>query len=431
MKHRATAAFIALAMCLAPFAALADDGRYIDDYEYAEPGELYYQWDGVIYRMVDDHAEFESFLLPTDEEFEAEGGTVAVLHEVVDGLPMITEELSFSFDYTTTSVTLSKGIRSIDFSDCYVMEHLVFSDTVTEIADYGLAHNRIKRLILPPTVQTIGEYAFWNGGLKEVVLPEGLEMLNAGLFEDCYSLRSVTLPSTITTIGGCVFLNTALASLDIPEATTQIDPSAFVGCDDLIGFNVHPENEAYYSVDGLLYSREDNLLLRYPPARSDAYDLPEGTKAFHPLAFLRNASLRSISLPNGIEELGDFSFASCTSLERVSLPLTLLDIPAGLFENCIALQAITVPPGVRSIGHGAFYNCATLERVFLSEGLECIDANAFSFCESLRELRIPASVDKIGGEAFADCAPDFTLIVAEGSFAQQYAQENRIPYRVE
>ena len=48
-------------------------------------------------------------------------------------------------------------------------------------------------------------------------------------------------------------------------------------------------------------------------------------------------------------------------------------------------------------------------------------------CKSLSEIAIPDGVTEIGEEAFYWCS-DAELIVGEGSCAEQYAQENEIPY---
>ena len=56
-----------------------------------------------------------------------------------------------------------------------------------------------------------------------------------------------------------------------------------------------------------------------------------------------------------------------------------------------------------------------------------IGDKAFGWCESLSSLIIPASIIDIDYTAFDGCN-DIIIIVTEGSFAEQYAEENRIPY---
>ena len=52
----------------------------------------------------------------------------------------------------------------------------------------------------------------------------------------------------------------------------------------------------------------------------------------------------------------------------------------------------------------------------------------FCNCKRLTDLTIPGSVTEIGRDAFYMCR-DLTLTVPEGSYAEQYAKENEIPYK--
>ena len=52
---------------------------------------------------------------------------------------------------------------------------------------------------------------------------------------------------------------------------------------------------------------------------------------------------------------------------------------------------------------------------------------AFSGCSALSSVTVPASVTSIGFDAFGQC-PLLALTVESGSYAEQYAIENAIPY---
>ena len=75
-----------------------------------------------------------------------------------------------------------------------------------------------------------------------------------------------------------------------------------------------------------------------------------------------------------------------------------------MFLDCTGLTGVTIPGSVTSIGYEAFFGC-----------------------DSLTSLTIPAGVTDIDEDAFAGC-DNLTLIVTPGSFAEEYAKDNRIPY---
>ena len=68
-----------------------------------------------------------------------------------------------------------------------------------------------------------------------------------------------------------------------------------------------------------------------------------------------------------------------------------------------------------------------LGSVVLPEGVTSIADWAFSGCSALSSATVPASVTSIGYDAFGEC-PLLTLTVESGSYAEQYAIENEIPY---
>ncbi|MCL1795362.1 MAG: leucine-rich repeat domain-containing protein, partial [Clostridia bacterium] len=82
---------------------------------------------------------------------------------------------------------------------------------------------------------------------------------------------------------------------------------------------------------------------------------------------------------------------------------------------------------VTGIDDGAFESCEELISVILPEGITYIGDEAFWGCAGLNSVTIPESVISIGDDAFQECE-NLALIVTQGSFAEQYAKENEIPY---
>ena len=126
-----------------------------------------------------------------------------------------------------------------------------------------------------------------------------------------------------------------------------------------------------------------------------------------------------------VTAIGDYAFESST-LEKITLPDTVISIGRGAFQWCFSLTEITLPDSLISIGSNAFVD-VSLSRITLPDSLISIGRGAFNYCQSLTEITLPESLTSIGEDAFIDCY-NLTLTVSEGSYAEQYAKENEIPY---
>lgn len=105
----------------------------------------------------------------------------------------------------------------------------------------------------------------------------------------------------------------------------------------------------------------------------------------------------------------------------------MLSIDASAFEECSVLTDVTLPKSLTAIGDSAFEGCVDLSSVVLPEGVTSIADWAFAGCSALSSVTVPASVTSIGFDAFGEF-PLLSLTVESGSYAEQYAIENEIPY---
>ena len=80
---------------------------------------------------------------------------------------------------------------------------------------------------------------------------------------------------------------------------------------------------------------------------------------------------------------------------------------------------------IGNIYNYAFAECYSLEKVTIEEGVYQISSNAFNSCGSLATIVIPASTTTISSSAIPATA---ILIVAEGSYAQSFAEDNGYMY---
>lgn len=174
-------------------------------------------------------------------------------------------------------------------------------------------------------VRGLGFYAFYLSKVENVKLPESVEYIGDCAFFRCYRLYKLNIPEKVHTIGDCALAYTAIDSIRIPDnvvdlgalaVCSTIDPThqfsglkyLYLGKNvgdfrlhpnwgrsfDVNGFNyynysdfsdfflnleqidVSPENEMYYSIDGVLYEKSSHKLCIYPYSKKNPiYVMPE------------------------------------------------------------------------------------------------------------------------------------------------------------
>ena len=276
-------------------------------------------------------------------------------------------------------VTISDGITSIGeavFASCYNL----ISITVAPGNQYFYTDDR------GALFQIDGSKLLWYPACNEEShydIPNGIIRIGVHAFNDCYNLTSITIPDSVTSIG----------------------KYEFEGCYELISITVAHENQYYYSDGrGALFQKEGSKLLCYPAGNEEThYDIPNGVRSIGKVSFERCKNLISITIPNSVTSIENYAFRSCWNL-----------------------TSITIPGSVTSIGDGAFNSC-DLESVIIHDGVTSIGNRAFVSCYGLTSIKIPDSVTSIGQDAFGLC--DKLIICAPvGSYAEQYAKENGIPF---
>ena len=311
-------------------------------------------------------------------------------------------------------------------------------------------------------VTAIGDYAFSPNGkplseaqrearrnIRSIRVPEGVETIGKSAFEDCAGLERVELPASVRKIGGSSYLPDGYK----PKPEKTDDP--FRGCPALTTVLVAEDNRWYCVEGGLLFRKSETgqKMLGYVGGSEGICTVPEGTKTIPDYFFQKRVSLTAVRLPEGVDKIGNDVFRDCTGLTSVTIPkgvteigirafsgctsLTNVILPEGVkkigdsaFEGCTSLASVTIPEGVKKIGSSAFSGCTSLNSVTIPERVREIDYFAFQGCISLASVTIPASVTKIGGWAFQGCE-HLTIHAPAGSYTEQYAKENHIPFAAE
>jgi hypothetical protein len=167
---------------------------------------------------------------------------------------------------------------------------------VTKIAGYAFAGCPITTLTIPASVESIEEYAFLNCyQLRNLTIESGLLVLGSFAFQGCYNLSSGT----------------------IPASTSQIGVGVFANCSSLVSIGVHHENQHFRSVGGALFSKDETVLVQFPPGKVGA----------------------SYAIPGNVVEIGAYAFAGSWSLANLIVPASVRTIGEGVF-NATGLSGI-------------------------------------------------------------------------------------------
>lgn len=134
---------------------------------------------------------------------------------------------------------------------------------------------------------------------------------------------------------------TEVTSINIPFSVLRIVDGAFKDCTGLKSITVNENNQTYQDIDGVLYSNDKRMLIKYPAKKElTDYVISEEVGIICTEAFKDNSFLKKISVGNFVTAISDRSFMNCTALEEVELGGNVRIIGAQSFNNCPNLSLV-------------------------------------------------------------------------------------------
>ena len=130
---------------------------------------------------------------------------------------------------------------------------------------------------------------------------------------------------------------------------------------------------------------------------------------------------------NKITTIIEFAFSGDTDIEEISMPDSIISIDARSFQNCVNLRYVYLSAGITELKTRTFYGCVSLTNVRLPKNLKSIGFGVFANCTSLEKIEIPDTVTEISDTSFDGCT-NLIMYVTAGSYAEEYARKNGIPY---
>jgi hypothetical protein len=227
--------------------------------------------------------------------------------------------------------------------------------------------------------------------LSHINIPNSLSTIRKQAFAACTSLVSIKLSECLKCIEDYAFAESGITEIMLPGDLSCIGTGAFAQCDQLRRFKVDLGNQFYSSLDGVLFNKNQNALLAFPPARSGSYIIPHGVEIIADKAFARCDLIEEVAIPDSVTNIGMGAFAGCTRLSAITLLPGLSRIGAGAFGDCPSLTEITIPESVTNLGRAAFQDCRELKNVVIPN-FTVPDGNlmkfAFEGCTNLKALSV-------------------------------------------
>ena len=216
---------------------------------------------------------------------------------------------------------------------------------------------------------SIGNSAFSNSTVSSITLPENITSIGDYAFHKCSALKAIHLPAKVMTLG----------------------KSALSRCTAMTAITVAEGNDAFCSVDGVLFTKDKTTLIQFPIAKSSAYIVPEGTTIIGTDAFYQS-KLVAVNLPSSLKELAYDAFGYCQELTKMEIPEGVTTIGDYILDHCSALTTLHIPESVTSIGQRICNDCNAITQVYCDiENPFEINSNCFTTTTYTNaKLHVPA-----------------------------------------
>ncbi len=301
-------------------------------------------------------------------------------------------------------------------------------------------------------IYNISAWQYEETEVKTVILEEGVKGIGSNVFRWDDNMISVTAPASLTEIGSGAFPD-SLKDVYYHGSKEQWD--RIDKADDnyaLSKATIHYIGETGTGIEQTGSCGENVTYMLDGDGKLTISGSGPMTDYEFESPFSGNASIKTVIIENGVTSAGDYSFAGCTGITGVTIPdsvtsvgamafsscsgITEIKLPDGLehlggevnnhvFSGCTGLKKVTLPGGIKYVGDRLFSGCENLESVVIMNGVTSIEEDAFLGCEKLKTVIIPPSVTAIAAGVVPE---DATVIGAVGSYAEKWAEKNKVKF---
>ena len=234
----------------------------------------------------------------------------------------------------------------------------------------------------------VGKYMFEDcKQMISIKLPSNAVKIEGGAFKGCKSLKRLDIPVSCIEVESMILSSCAnLEEVNLSDAVQKFPGLAVYSCNNLMKINASEGNPYFKSVDGVLFSKDGKILVRYPMGKNDvAYTIPDGVVTIGKDAF-DYAKIASITIPNTVTTIESSAFENCKNILTLAIPNSVTTIGSSAFSGCSKLDNVTMSSEVTSIESFTFGGCQNLRKFYIGEKVDNIDKLAFYNCKSLQEF---------------------------------------------
>jgi hypothetical protein len=142
------------------------------------------------------------------------------------------------------------------------------------------------------------------------------------------------MPSYLATIENYAFFGcTSLTSVSIPLYVYFIGAEAFSSCTSLPAIEVDKKNSEYASMEGVLYEKGLNTLIKCPGGKVGALTIPDGVRTIARDAFSDCPFLTIVTIPSSVDDIERFAFNNCTALKELHFEGDAPECQGGWIES--------------------------------------------------------------------------------------------------
>src|ERR1035438_7364904 len=146
---------------------------------------------------------------------------------------------------------------------------------------------------------------------------------------------NVIIPATIngypvTSIGE-FYSYSSLTNITIPDSVTNIASGVFVYQGSLTAIMVDEQNSYYGSTNGVLFDRNQTILIQAPGGIAGSYVIPVSVTSIGDAAFQECGSLTNVTIGTNVNSIGNNTFNSCSSLSDITIPDSVTNVGSQAF----------------------------------------------------------------------------------------------------
>lgn len=318
---------------------------------------------------------------------------------------------------------------------------------------YLCTRTKVDRRIIAEGTKTVRQLAFAGVPLKKVRIAASVEVLEAGAFQDCNTLKKVVFATDsacrrteeyyryfgdeveewYTAFGGC----RSLKEVSFGNRLETLSENTFMNCSSLtklsLGKNfrgvikrdgvtsatslsqmgmtsfkkvtVVKKNKKFCTEKGVLYTKKKDMLCMYPMGKTaKKYVVAECVKIIGQSAFEGNKRLELVVLGSKTKQIQEYAFYNNTALTSVDMGKKTVTIGERAFAYCTKLSDVRWSEKLQNVGDYAFCGCRKMKRIVFDKTCAAVAGRgAFQGCHSVTAVVWPKKFTKLGAFSFGGC----------------------------